>query len=440
MIRNFICLKLPTALRKAACMLVWLTVMSSTASALAAVEGYSFGEPCQRPPKAVDDFPDPDARDFFQITFHEIGVGGPEWCVFFVQKKNVDPRGGRRVDETVSWVYEASPNGWKISERQGNYDRRAFLVFEPNISLPLLVITRDDRGNAIYPWKYERWNPQTKQLESARPASEPELKRYVGQAVVMYVLNFPLNEQAVRRLKWNSHPPRILQRILQNVGEGSDGHLRDLLGEPLLVDINKPMGDFDLRRASDFALALAIDSIDDKFDRYNRALGARVKGGPILGALHGGSLRVFNDTGVLNGIAIANEFIRRYPQVPEAWWLRAKMAEWAIHRGLGKKWYGYDNTQGLIPDPRKTAVESLQRVIELRGWAGRKGLDRPYPFQPEGLFESKDEYWDHRVLLELLERVRSGRIDIEELGKWHWGLRMTDGLVRASPEMEKFKP
>lgn len=120
--------------------------------------------------------------------------------------------------------------------------------------------------------------------------------------------------------------------------------------------------------------------------------------------------------------------------------LRAKMAEWALHRGLGKRWYGHDNTQGLIPDPKKVAIESLQRYIALRGWADREGLEKPYPFNPPGLFANKDEYWDHRRALEFLERVRSGRIDSEALGNRYSELRGTNGLVRASPEIGKFKP
>lgn len=414
-------------------LLCFLVGFSNTV--MANVPIYSFGKPCQRPPREHDILLDSSAKKKTFVYRHNgVGLNKNGWCIFAVE--DYIPNVGRLPGINRTYFYEATAFGWVVAAQEKLFNLSGFLVFEPNIPFPLLVNTRKS-GAHIYPWEYKRWNPESKSLESAQPADERALKRYLGLAVVMYRLQFPLGVDGDRRPEFGAHPGNVVMNLA--VSEVRD-HLDDWLGEPILQNVNKPFGEFNLQKASDAVLALALDKVNDQLKQYDDAIFSRRKGGPILGALHGPSLDAFTDAGVRNGIAIADELIRRYPQIPGGWWLRAKMAEWALHKGMDKNWLGRDRTHGLMPDPGKAGIAALDKYLELRGWAGRDVLTEELR-GPEQSYQHTDKYWDHRRATELRERLRTERIDKEALGK-SFSMRpsLTDGLVRASPELRAFKP
>lgn len=422
--------------------LVALTFMTGVVNvATANTTGYSFGNLCQRPPpKEYDVLLDPAMQEnLFIYQKHGVGLGGNGWCIFAAE--DYIPHIGRPPNVSRTYFYEATSSGWLVTQQEGFFDLSGFLVFEPDEPIPLLWTARNE-GGWFRNFRLQRWNPEKKTIEPAQPKDLKALKRYVGLAVVMDILRFPAGIHGERSGyvggKRLPYPYTLLSGLRVHL-EDLDA-LSDLLGEPLLKDINSPFGEFNPQKASDAVLALALDRINGRLKRYDDAIFARRKGGPVLGVIFGPGLEVFNDTGVRNTIDIASELTRRYPQIPEGWWLLAKMAEWALHRGMDKNWMGWDGTHGLMPDPSKAGIAAIEKYLELREWAGRVVLTEELR-GPENNYQHTDKYWDHRRANELLERLRTKRIDKEALGK-SFSARpsLTDGLARTSPELQAYRP
>lgn len=410
----------------------------------ASTKGYSFGNLCIRPPKEHDVLLELEKeKKLFVYDYHGVGLGGSNSCVFVAKGYKLDPVIERLmlVDSSHVYFYEETSTGWRVTTQAHPYDLTGFLIFEPDVSIPLLWTTGNE-GGWFLNFRLQRWNPEKKTIEPAQPKDLKALKRYVGLAVVMDILRFPAGIHGERSGyvggKRLPYPYTLLSGLRVHL-EDLDA-LSDLLGEPLLKDINSPFGEFNPQKASDAVLALSLDRINGRLKRYDDAIFARRKGGPVLGAIFGPSLEVFNDTGVRNAIDIASELTRRYPQIPEGWWLLAKMAEWALHRGMGKNWMGWDGTHGLMPDPSKAGIAAIEKYLELREWAGRVVLTEELR-GPENNYQHTDKYWDHRRANELLERLRTKRIDKEALGK-SFSARpsLTDGLARTSPELQAYRP
>jgi hypothetical protein len=385
-------------------------------------------------------------RDEDQITITSpswVGFGEQETCVFSVAKKTRGSDGLLLWDSDRTYFYEAGPTGWIEIERPTPSFQRGFLIFEPGESIPLYWTTRP-LGNWFDEWRLQRWNPRAKLLEAAQPKDLKALKRYIGLSVVMARLDFAAGVQAKLSGRDSGVVKPDSTDMITSIAvetRGSIPVLSDLLGEPLLQDINKPMADFSPHKASDAALAMALLDVNAQFRQYDRAVFSRRKGGPILGAIGGPSLNAFNNQALQNGIEIARELTRRYPQAADGWWVLAKMAEWAIHKRQGVKRVLGDPTNGLMPNPSKEGMRALERFFELKGWAGKSQYARALPFDPDGRFATEREYWDHRYTHELYARLRDKTIDPEALGK-HFGTRpnATDALAIASPELSSFRP
>lgn len=374
-------------------------------------------------------------------SYDGVGIGGAERCVLLVDKRKPDSSGKMVWDQSRTYIYEATPGGWAVTERAGTLVLGAFAVFESDHPLPLLW-NAGSGGDWFADWHLRRWNPQTKNVEPAQAKDPQALKRYVGLTVVMAQIDFPAGVQG-KRSAWEGgerlpHPYFVTAQIGVHASLRS---LSDLLGEPLLQDISQPMADFSPEKASDAALAMALLAVNAQFRQYDRAVFSRRKGGPILGAIGGPSLNAFNNQALQNGIEIARELTRRYPQAADGWWVLAKMAEWAIHKRQGVKRVLGDPTNGLMRNPSEEGMRALEKFFELKGWAGKSQYARALPFDPDGRFATEREYWDHRYTHELYARLRDKTIDPEALGK-HFGTRpnATDALALASPELSSFRP
>ena len=425
--------------------IIFLSVLPMLAclaeTAAASTTGYSFGEVCTRPPIEYDVLPELEKEEKRYVRHYlGVGLGESASCVFVARDYKPHPTNERLklIDNSHVYFYEARPTGWQVTEQPYIYDLEGFVVFEPGDPIPLLW-TKGNEGGWFRGFRLQRWNPEKKTLEAAQPKDLVALKRYVGLAVVMSILRFPAGIHGERSPyvggKDLPYPYTLLGHFHAKIEDRKS--LSDLLGEPLLGDINKPFEEFAPRTASDAALALALNKINRQLKEYDDAIFGRRKVGPILGALYGSSLDVFNGTGVQNAVAIASELTRRYPQIPEGWFLLAKMAEWAMHLGMGENWLGRDHPDGLMPDPAKAGIAALEKYLELRGWTEQQVF--PKRARHSTLY---DDSWLYRRVTELLERLRTQQIDREALGKSFTAPypTLTDDLARTSPELQAYRP